>query len=67
MLVPRELDMVEAGKHTPLPLPKPPLPQEAKLEPKTETGDARSSVHRSHQPPQPISRRQAKLRSRSGA
>jgi membrane-bound lytic murein transglycosylase A len=67
MLVPRELDMVEAGKHTPLPLPKPPLPQEAKLEPKTETGDARSSVHRSHQPPQPISRRQARLRSRSGA
>jgi membrane-bound lytic murein transglycosylase A len=67
MLVPRELDMVEAGKHTPLPLPKPPLPQEAKLEPKTETGDAKSPVHRSHQPPQPISRRQARLRSRSGA
>jgi len=29
MLLPRELDMVEAGKRTPLPLPKPAIPAEA--------------------------------------
>ncbi len=28
MLLPRELDMVEAGRHTPLPEPKPPIPQQ---------------------------------------
>jgi membrane-bound lytic murein transglycosylase A len=28
MLIPRELDMVEAGKHMPLPLPKPAIPGE---------------------------------------
>ena len=27
MLLPRELDMVEAGRHTPLPEPKPPIPE----------------------------------------
>jgi peptidoglycan lytic transglycosylase A len=27
MLLPRELDMVEAGKHMPLPVPKPPIPE----------------------------------------
>ena len=29
MLLPRELDMIEAGKHTPLPPFKPPIPPEA--------------------------------------
>jgi membrane-bound lytic murein transglycosylase A len=29
MLLPRELDMIEAGKAMPLPQPKPPIPQEA--------------------------------------
>src|SRR4029077_11302291 len=29
MLIPRELDMVEAGKHMPLPLPKPAIREEA--------------------------------------
>src|SRR5262249_58287611 len=27
MLLPRELDMVEAGKHMPLPVPKPQIPE----------------------------------------
>jgi hypothetical protein len=27
MLLPRELDMVEAGKHMPLPAPKPKIPE----------------------------------------
>ena len=68
MLVPRELDMVEAGKHMPLP-PSKPTP-EAKLAAKdgaqarSETGEP--AMHRSHQPPLPISRRQARIRSRSG-
>src|SRR5581483_3942186 len=48
MLLPRQLDLVEAGKHMPLPLPKPPIPETvakaesapdpaAKTEVKTET------------------------------
>jgi membrane-bound lytic murein transglycosylase A len=75
MLLPRELDMVEAGKHTPLPRPKPAIPEIAKqtapegVQAKNETGkpdDARPSLHRSHQPPEPISRRQARIKSKSG-
>jgi membrane-bound lytic murein transglycosylase A len=70
MLLPRELDMIEAGRHTPLPLAKPPIPQEVATkeaaQAKTETGKAAEPAHRSHQPPQPISRRQAKVRSKSG-
>jgi membrane-bound lytic murein transglycosylase A len=71
MLVPRELDMVEAGKHTPLPLPKPVIPEEPKpsAQAKNETGrpvDAKPSIRRSHQPPEPMSRRQARLKSKSG-
>jgi membrane-bound lytic murein transglycosylase A len=80
MLLPRELDMVEAGKHMPLPLPKPPIPQEVAskegAQAKVETGkpgeqahgaeEARRSIHRAHQPPQPLGRRQARIRSRSG-
>jgi membrane-bound lytic murein transglycosylase A len=68
MLLPRELDMVEAGKHTPLPLPKPPIPQVV-ASAKAGTGkpdDAKPSLHRSHLPPEPISRRPARIRSRSG-
>ena len=72
MLLPRELDMVEAGKHTPLPPPKPAIPESAQA--KKDTGradtsavvDAKPSIHRSHQPPQPISRRQARIKSKSG-
>jgi membrane-bound lytic murein transglycosylase A len=30
MLLPRELDMVEAGRSMPLPLPKPPIPEDTK-------------------------------------
>jgi hypothetical protein len=67
--------MVEAGKHTPLPRPKPAIPEIAKqtapegVQAKNETGkpdDARPSLHRSHQPPEPISRRQARIKSKSG-
>jgi membrane-bound lytic murein transglycosylase A len=72
MLLPRELDMVEAGKHTPLPPPKPAIPETAQA--KKDTGradasavvDAKPSIRRSHQPPQPISRRQARIKSKSG-
>jgi membrane-bound lytic murein transglycosylase A len=71
MLLPRELDMVEAGKHTPLPLPQPAIPEEPKpsAQAKNETGkpvDAKPSIRRSHQPPEPMSRRQARIRSKSG-
>jgi membrane-bound lytic murein transglycosylase A len=34
MLLPRELDMIEAGKAMPLPRPKPPIPPAAKADPK---------------------------------
>jgi membrane-bound lytic murein transglycosylase A len=34
MLLPRELDMIEAGKAMPLPRPKPPIPAAAKADPK---------------------------------
>ncbi len=34
MLLPRELDMVEAGRAMPLPRPKPVIPAEAKSDPK---------------------------------
>ena len=42
MLLPRELDMIEAGKHMPLPLPKPAIPAdpETKKEAGDGTGDA---------------------------
>ncbi|HWF93546.1 MAG TPA: MltA domain-containing protein [Xanthobacteraceae bacterium] len=77
MLLPRELDMVEAGKHTALPLPKPAIADVVATKegapagkPGEETHGAaaepRPSPHRSHQPPEPISRRQARIRSKSG-
>jgi membrane-bound lytic murein transglycosylase A len=75
MLLPRELDMVEAGKHTPLPSPKPTMTLVAKAEAKNatqakaETGtsdDSKRSLRRSHQPPEPIARRQARIRTKSG-
>jgi membrane-bound lytic murein transglycosylase A len=72
MLLPRELDMVEAGKHTPLPPLKPALTHVAAKEgaqAKAEAGkpdDAKTSIRRSHQPPEPISRRQARIKSKSG-
>jgi membrane-bound lytic murein transglycosylase A len=68
MLLPRELDMVEAGKHTPLPLPKPPIPQAVAnaKDGAVKPDDAKPSLHRSHLPPEPLSRRQARIRSRPG-
>jgi len=81
MLVPRELDMVEAGKHMPLPPAKPPIPQAvaaregaaAKIEPgkpgeqaRGAAVDAKPPIRRSHQPPQPISRRQVRTRPKFG-
>jgi membrane-bound lytic murein transglycosylase A len=68
MLLPRELDMIEAGKRTPLPPLKPPIPPEAdqvakdgaKESPQaaSESGksdDAKPAIHRAH-------RRQAKIK-----
>jgi membrane-bound lytic murein transglycosylase A len=66
MLLPRELDMVEAGKHTPLPLAKPAIPQVVANARAGAPDDARPALHRTHLPPEPISRRQARIRSRSG-
>jgi membrane-bound lytic murein transglycosylase A len=73
MLLPRELDMVEAGKHTPLPLSKPAIPQvvatKEAAQAKNEAGrpdDAKPTIRRSHQPPEPISRRQSRTRSKFG-
>jgi membrane-bound lytic murein transglycosylase A len=37
MLLPRELDMVEAGRAMPLPQPKPPIPPAAKADPKSKS------------------------------
>jgi membrane-bound lytic murein transglycosylase A len=74
MLLPRELDMVEAGRHTPLPEPKPPIPQQVATKEAAPEGEPahgaaaepKASIHRSHQPPEPMSRRQARIRSKSG-
>jgi membrane-bound lytic murein transglycosylase A len=67
MLLPRELDMVEAGRHTPLPPTRPAI-AEAKegAQAKAASADAKPALSRLHQPPLPISRRQARIRSRSG-
>jgi len=75
MLLPRELDMIEAGKRTPLPPLKPPLPPQAdqvakdgaKESPQaaSESGKsdgAKPAIHRAHQAAEPISRRQAKIK-----
>jgi membrane-bound lytic murein transglycosylase A len=68
MLLPRELDLVEAGKHMPLPPPKPAIPEvaQAKNDSKVVGPDVRPPIRRSHQPPEPLSRRQAHIRSRAG-
>jgi len=66
MLLPRELDMVEAGKHTPLPLPKPAAPQAVASTKDGTPDEAKPAIHRSHLPPEPISRRQARIKSKSG-
>jgi membrane-bound lytic murein transglycosylase A len=44
MLIPRELDMVEAGKHMPLPVPKPAIPA---VEVKKDDGKPKSAAGRS--------------------
>ncbi|HEY6256070.1 MAG TPA: MltA domain-containing protein [Xanthobacteraceae bacterium] len=76
MLLPRELDMVEAGRHTPLPLAKPPIPEGALA--KNDTSKAATGkpdaptvaedapTRHTHRPPEPLSRRQARLRSKPG-
>jgi membrane-bound lytic murein transglycosylase A len=73
MLLPRELDMVEAGKHTPLPEPKPPIPEAVAKNEKPVTGKPNETApeeevgkHR-HHAPEPLSRRQARLKSKRGA
>jgi membrane-bound lytic murein transglycosylase A len=72
MLLPRELDLVEAGKHMPLPPPKPAIPEgaqaknDAKNDSKAVGPDVGPPIRRSHQPPEPLSRRQAHIRSRAG-
>jgi membrane-bound lytic murein transglycosylase A len=75
MLLPRELDMLEAGRRTPLPEPKPPIPEAVA---KSETGKAVTgrpneaalaeevSKHR-HHAPEPLGRPQARLKSKRGA
>jgi membrane-bound lytic murein transglycosylase A len=69
MLLPRELDMIEAGKHTPLPEPKPPIPEAVA---KNETGKPNDTAlaeevgkHR-HHAPEPLSRPQARVKSKRG-
>src|ERR1700676_5445194 len=64
MLLPRELDMVEAGKHTPLPPIKPPLPPAVASAKAGTPDDAKPALHRSPLPPEPISRRQVRINSR---
>jgi membrane-bound lytic murein transglycosylase A len=72
MLLPRELDLVEAGRHMPLPVPKPAIPEgaqaksDAKNDAKAVAQDVRLPTRRSHLPPEPLSRRQAHIRSRTG-
>jgi membrane-bound lytic murein transglycosylase A len=69
MLLPRELDMVEAGKHMPLPVPRPPIPEGTQVKIDTRGGapQANLPITRSHRPPEPMSRRQVRMRSRTGA
>jgi membrane-bound lytic murein transglycosylase A len=75
MLLPRELDMIEAGRHTPLPEPKPPIPEAVA---KNETGKpvatksndsalAEETGKHRHHAPEPLGRPQARLKSKHGA
>jgi peptidoglycan lytic transglycosylase A len=72
MLLPRELDMVEAGKHTPLPVPKPAMALakndagKAGEQARGAAEDANPAPRKSHRPPEPLSRRQARIKSKSG-
>jgi membrane-bound lytic murein transglycosylase A len=72
MLLPRELDLVEAGRHMPLPPPKPAIPEgaqaknDAKNDAKALAQNTRPPIRRSHLPPEPLSRRQAHIRYRAG-
>jgi len=74
MLLPRELDLVEAGKHTPLPEPKPPVQQAVA---KIDAGKAAAGkpnappvteepVRHARRAPEPLGRRQVHLRSKPG-
>jgi membrane-bound lytic murein transglycosylase A len=74
MLLPRELDMVEAGRHMPLPVPKPPPPEplqaknapakpNEKAKPAADAGKPLARVlHRA----EPLARRAVRPRSKSG-
>jgi membrane-bound lytic murein transglycosylase A len=72
MLLPRELDMVEAGKHTPLPEPKPPIPQavvnndagKAASGKSNEPVVAEEAVRRGHHAPAPLGGRQIHSKSK---
>ena len=74
MLLPRELDLVEAGKHMPLPEPKPAVQQAvAKVDAgKAATGKpnvpavAEEPVRHARRAPEPLGRRQVHLRSKPG-
>jgi membrane-bound lytic murein transglycosylase A len=69
MLLPRELDLVEAGKHMPLPPSKPAIAL-AKNDTGKVDAQARGAeepvLRKSHRPPEPMSRRQARLKSKTG-
>ena len=74
MLLPRELDLVEAGKHMPLPEPKPAVQQAvAKVDAgKAATGKpnvpavAEEPVRHARRVSEPLGRRQVHLRSKPG-
>jgi hypothetical protein len=54
MLLPRELDMVEAGKRMPLPVPKPVIPE---AEVKKEDAKVKATAGRGDRPRTPASAR----------
>jgi membrane-bound lytic murein transglycosylase A len=78
MLLPRELDMVAAGRHMPLPVPKPAIPEApqaknvaGKPDAKADHGAAaeagKPAARKGHRAAAPVARHQARTRSRSGA
>jgi membrane-bound lytic murein transglycosylase A len=71
MLLPRELDLVEAGEHTPLPPPRPPPPvAQARPTSATETAGkadhAELSAGKGRKLAEPVFHRQARIKSKPG-
>jgi len=72
MLLPRELDMVEAGKRMPLPVAKPPIPEPAQAKNGAEKGkgehvaEGEALPRPLRRPGEPLGRHPAKPKSRSG-